>query len=676
MQPHLIITKGAFDTVIACCDRVAAGTGHSRSTPCGGRRCGSIARPKAMRDIACLGLATKRTAAEPRYDRHDETGMVFEGFLLFFDPLKEGIEDHGPGPRGLGIAVKIVTGDNRHVAAHVAAAVGLDTSRRTDRCNSCDDDARRSALASGRARPMSSSSSIRQQKERIVRALQHRGHAVAYLGDGINDAPPCMPRMSACRSIRPSTSRARRADIVLLQRDLGVLRDGIVDGRRTFVNTLEIRLDHDLRELRQHDQHGGRDPVSCRSCRCWRSRSCSNNFLSDVPSLALSTDNVDPGRRRPRPPLGHQGNPLFMLVFGLISTAFDLATFALLLGYFQAGEALFQTTWFVVSVLTELAVVLVLRTHLPCWQAGPAVCWSFPPSRSPPWPSACRISARPPWVFGLVPLPLPLLGSGIAIVVLYVLATEIGKRWFYGRVARMRSGEPRRSCRRRIERRWRGPSPHSALAPTERTTLPNFRSRLIMNAANSAGDAEDSAVAPWSLIALTMSGLRVAWVNAVCSLLIAASGVPAGATSPNQASSASPAKPGFLGGRDRRQDRHALFGGDRDGARPCRTAGTAGSTHRRRRRNRPGRPPDRRPRGRRRGRAHAPSARRCAPSAFRRAGDRWRRCPATRSSDRRACSWRVPPAPAASSPDCRPGTASTCGKLHISVIGLKSLTGS
>ena len=438
-EPHLIITKGAFDTVIACCDRFAAGAGTQPLDAVRRERLREYYQAKGDEGYRVLGLATKRTAAKPRYDRHDETGMVFEGFLLFFDPLKEGIETTVRELEGLGIAIKIVTGDNRHVAAHVAAAVGLDASRilTGQQLNEMHEEA---------LWHLAETTDVfveldPQQKERIVRALQHRGHAVAYLGDGINDAP-ALHAADVGVSVDQAVDVAREtADIVLLECDLGVLRDGIVDGRRTFVNTLKYV------SITTSANFGNMISMAVATLfvpflPLLAKQILLNNFLSDIPSVALSTDNVDPGAVDRARHWDIKEIQLFMLVFGLISTAFDLATFALLLGYFQAGEALFQTTWFVVSVLTELAVVLVLRTHLPCWQSRPSRLLVVSTFAIAAVAIGLPYLGSAAWVFGLVPLPLPLLGSGIAIVVLYVLATEIGKRWFYGRIARMRSGGP------------------------------------------------------------------------------------------------------------------------------------------------------------------------------------------------------------------------------------------
>ena len=436
---NLIITKGAFDTVIACCDEVAEGTGKIPLDETRREELRSYYRAKGEEGYRVLGVATKRTTAKPHYERADEAGMVFEGFLLFFDPLKEGIETTVRELERLGIAIKIVTGDNQHVAAHVAAAVGLDASRilTGKQLNEMHEEALwHLAEATDVFVELDP-----QQKERIVRALQHRGHAVAYLGDGINDAP-ALHAADVGVSVDQAVDVARQtADIVLLERDLGVLRDGIVDGRRTFVNTLKYV------SITTSANFGNMISMAVATLfvpflPLLAKQILLNNFLSSFPSVSLSTDRVDPGAVDTARRWNIREIQLFMLVFGLISSAFDFLTFALLLGVFHASEPIFQTTWFVVSLLTQLAVVLVLRTHLPAWRSRPSRLLMTATAAVAVVAIGLPYFEPAAWMFGFVPLPLTLLGGGVAIVALYILATEFGKLWFYGRAARAQKNGP------------------------------------------------------------------------------------------------------------------------------------------------------------------------------------------------------------------------------------------
>lgn len=428
---HLIITKGAFDTVITYCDQIVTANGVMPLDDTLTEKIRSYYQFKSNEGFRVLGLATKRVAIKPRYDHTDEAGMVFEGFLLFFDPVKDGVKITLGELSALGITTKIISGDNRHVAAHVGNAIGLNTSR----------------LLTGQDLNLTKDEALwhlaevteifaevdPQQKERIVHALQRRGHSVAYLGDGINDGP-ALQAADVGVSVDQAVDVAREsADVVLLQQDLGVLRDGIISGRRTFVNMLKYI------GITTSANFGNMISMALATLfvpflPMLAKQILLNNFLSDFPSVAIATDNVDP-EFIDRPQRWNLGKlQSFMIIFGLVSTLFDLLTFSVLLLLFKTSEPLFQSTWFMVSLLTELAVVLVLRTRQPCWRSKPgrllsistgvvvgiAICLTY-----------VGIIARP---FNFVPLPVDLLLTGVIIVVLYIGATEAAKQRYYAKL--------------------------------------------------------------------------------------------------------------------------------------------------------------------------------------------------------------------------------------------------
>jgi P-type Mg2+ transporter len=430
-EQHLIITKGAFETIIACCTSAAGPAGPQPLDAALEEKMRAYCSGKGAEGYRVLGLATKRTPAKPRYDHGDEAGMEFEGFLLFFDPLKEAIETTILELARTGIAVKLVTGDNRYVAAHVGEAVGLDpasllTGRQLN-------ETRDEALWNLAERTDIFAEVDPQQKERIVLALQERGHVVAFLGDGINDAA-ALHVADVGVSVAEAVDVAREtADIVLLERDLNVLRDGVIGGRRTFANTFKYIA------ITTSANFGNMISMALGTLivpflPLVAKQILLNNFLSDLPAIAISTDNVDPEMTETSQQWNIANIRSFMILFGLISTAFDLVTFAVLLVVYHAGEDLFRSEWFLVSLLTELAVVLVLRTHLPCWRSRPsrlllastilvgALALALP---------YMGVAAR---TFGFVPLPLNLLFGGLGIVALYVLATEVAKWWFYAKI--------------------------------------------------------------------------------------------------------------------------------------------------------------------------------------------------------------------------------------------------
>jgi Mg2+-importing ATPase len=417
---HLVITKGAFDNVLAICTL----------DPVLRQSCEDHYRNLGAQGFRVLALATRRATAKERYGREDESGMTLAGFLLFADPPKPGIERTIRELAALGIRIKMITGDNRYVAAHVAAAVGLDPK----------------AMLTGKELAQLKDESLwhlarrtelfvevdPQQKERVVRALQRTGHAVGYLGDGINDAP-ALHAADAGISVDGAVDVARAtADVVLLERDLDVLSRGVTDGRRIFANTLKyisITTSANFGNMISMALATPLLPFLPLAAK----QILLNNFLSDVPSIAISTDNVD-AVHTATAQRWHVGEVRrFMIVFGLVSTGFDLLTFAVLLKVFAAQEALFQTTWFVVSLLTELAVVFVLRTRGPAWRSAPSSLLLWTSVAVGLVALALPYAGPLASAFGFVPLPASLVVAAALIVAAYIAATEAAKLAFFSK---------------------------------------------------------------------------------------------------------------------------------------------------------------------------------------------------------------------------------------------------
>jgi len=425
---HLIVTKGAFSNVLDTCSSLERDGVDVRLTTELRAELDAVFKARGEAGFRVLAVATRRVAAQERYGRADELDMTFRGFLVFFDPPKPDVQRTIHDLARLGIHIKVVSGDNRHVTAHLAEAVGLDSKSMLtgEDLGKLKDE----ALWHLAPRTDLFVEIDPQQKERIVRALQRTGHSVGYLGDGINDAP-ALHAADVGISVEGAVDVAREsADIILLNRDLDVLRSGVEDGRRTFANTLKyisITTSANFGNMVSMALATPLLPFLPLAAK----QILLNNFLSDVPSIAISSDNVDPDRVSQPQRWNMKDIRRFMLVFGLVSSVFDLLTFAVLLWVFRAGEATFQTSWFLVSLLTELAVVLVLRTH------RPALCSR--PSRALLWTTLAVTVATLaiPYLgplsamFGFVPLSTPQMAAVLVIVLAYVAATEGAKAWFY-----------------------------------------------------------------------------------------------------------------------------------------------------------------------------------------------------------------------------------------------------
>jgi len=423
-----MITKGAFAEVLAICSRLRDGDQDRPLTDEDRRRIGALFQAKGESGFRVLAVAERAMADKRRMSRDDEAGLTLLGLLLFLDPPKEGVAQTIRDLTALGVVTKIISGDNRHVTAHVAAQVGLDPK----------------AMLTGDKIARISSEALRrrvektaifaeidpQQKERIIRALQQGGHAVGYMGDGINDAP-ALRLADVGISVDQAVDVAREsADIVLLRQDLDVLRRGVIDGRRTFANTLKYI------SITTSANFGNMVSMALAVpllpfLPLLPKQILLNNFLSDIPSITISTDNVDPEHLAKPQRWSINEVQRFMIVFGLISSVFDLLTFGALRWIFRTDASTFQTVWFAISLLTELVVVLVLRTRRLSWKSRPSklliattVAMTLVGLALPFTPGFDALFAfeRPSW---------QLTAFSIALVGAYALATEMTKRLFY-----------------------------------------------------------------------------------------------------------------------------------------------------------------------------------------------------------------------------------------------------
>jgi Mg2+-importing ATPase len=436
---HRIITKGAYTHVLDCCTTLLRDGSAVRLDAATRARLDAFFQTKGSEGFRVLGVAAKTCEPQEAYGRRDEQGMTFAGFLLFRDPIKADIMATLADLARLGIRIKIVTGDNRYVAAHVAEAIGLKGHALLtgERLQSLSD-----AALWHRVQWTDVFAEIDpQQKERIVHALQRAGHAVGYLGDGINDAP-ALYEADVGISVDQAVDVAREsADIILVQRDLDALRAGVEDGRRTFANTLKYI------SITTSANFGNMLSMALATLflpflPLLPKQILLNNFLSDFPSVAISTDNVDPGQIERSQRWNITEVRSFMIVFGITSTVFDLVTFVLLLRIFMVDEPTFQTGWFVVSLLTELVVVLVLRTRQPFYRSRPSMILLSATIGMALLAVALPYSGPGAEVFSFTALSPAIFAASLVIVVAYVATTEVLKVWFYRHFVRHR--RPRR----------------------------------------------------------------------------------------------------------------------------------------------------------------------------------------------------------------------------------------
>ncbi|MBS0251103.1 MAG: magnesium-translocating P-type ATPase, partial [Proteobacteria bacterium] len=370
-----------------------------------------------MRDDACIA---------------DESELTFAGFAVFLDPPKESARAALEALCGLGVAVKIITGDNERVTRHVCSALGvpIDGVINGPELAVLTDEALSARLPNTtlfcRVTPP--------QKARIIRALRRGGHVVGYLGDGINDAPS-LQAADVGLSVEEAVDVAKEAaSMILLRHDLNVLAEGVREGRRTFANIMKYVMMSTSSNFGNMFSMAGAVmilpflpmlPVQI----------LLNNLLYDTSEIAIPFDRVDAAMiAKPRPwDMTFVRN--FMLVLGPISSLFDFLTFGLLLWVFHAGEALFQTGWFVESLVTQVLVIFVMRTQARPWLSRPHPALVASSLGIVALAVAVPFTQLGTW-FGFVPLPMDVLLALAGLTAIYLVMAEQVKRWFLMRLPR------------------------------------------------------------------------------------------------------------------------------------------------------------------------------------------------------------------------------------------------
>ena len=421
----LLVTKGAFDKVLEVC---ATAEVDGRSTPLGQVRAQLERRFAQLSGdgYRVLALASRPLATDRLNGAADETGMTLRGLLAFLDPPKPGAAEAIRRLARQDVSVRLVTGDNRLAARKLAAAVGLDA----DRLLTGDDIGRLDgAELAGRVAGTVVFAEVEPlHKERIVRALRDAGQVVGFLGDGINDAA-ALHAADVGISVDTAVDVAKQsAAIVLLEKSLAVVADGVRLGRQTFANTLKyirVTTSANFGNMLSMAAAAGFLPFLPLLPR----QILLLNFLSDIPGMTIAGDAVDPEQlQRPRA-WNLRSVRNFMIVFGLLSSAFDILTFLTLRLGFGAYAALFRSGWFIESTLTELAVMLVLRTNRPFYRSRPGRALLLSSA------AIAAITIGLPYSplagpLGLVAVPAGILATLVGLTALYVIANEAAKSRF------------------------------------------------------------------------------------------------------------------------------------------------------------------------------------------------------------------------------------------------------
>ena len=378
-----------------------------------------------------LGVAT-RQFSKSTINASDEVDFILHGFLVFIDPPKEDAHEAIDQVKSLGIEPFLITGDNALAAKFIGGKVGLFSEKvmSGEELSSLTDAELDSSLE--KIRIFAEVDPL--QKERIVLALKRIGHTVGFFGDGIND---CAAIKAADVGISVSNAvpvAKSAAAVVLLEANLKVLADGVRVGRKTFLNTMKYI------QVGLSAAFGNMLSMAIASLflpflPLLPMQILLLNFLSDFPALMIAGDNADPEVLLSPRRWDLSYIRKFMLIFGLISSFFDLATFWILINIFHADEALFRSAWFIESTLTELIVMIVLRTQRPFWKSRPGRGLALSSSLL-----AVIVPALPYLWIGpklqLDGVPASLLVTFAVLIATYAAINEIVKRVVFKRLVR------------------------------------------------------------------------------------------------------------------------------------------------------------------------------------------------------------------------------------------------
>lgn len=427
---NFIVTKGAFDKVVEICDKAEMGNGNVVDIDAVRQGINDKYQEYSSGGYRTLGLAYKVLDGLTRFGRDDEAGMVFLGFIILYDPPKEKIADTISHLKHLGVSLKIITGDNRYIAANLMKQIGH---RQTGIMTGAELRETSDIALVHRAVKTSVFAEVEpNQKERIIRALKKAGFVVGYMGDGINDVS-AMHDADVSISVDSAVDVAKEAaSIVLLEKNLDVLCDGILAGRRTFANTMKYVFMATSANFGNMFSMAGAS-LFLPFLPLLPKQVLLTNLLTDLPEMAIATDNVD--REFIEKPRRWDISFIkkFMLTFGLVSSVFDYITFGALFFILRSPVAEFRTGWFVESVASAAIIVLVIRSRKVFTASKPGkslVCMTSAVVLATMALPFTPLAA----VLGLTPLPPQSLFIISAIIALYIITAELVKKVFYGLV--------------------------------------------------------------------------------------------------------------------------------------------------------------------------------------------------------------------------------------------------
>ncbi len=432
---NTLICKGAVEEVLSQCTRVEVKGEVIQVLPEHDAKRRQLADDLNGQGFRVIALAYKQMPGgsdAPVYSVKDETDLVLLGFLAFLDPPKDTAAEALKRLHGLNVDVKVLTGDNEIITACICKQVGMPVEHillgsQIEAMNDTELAAAASVTSVfARLAPA--------HKERIIHALQNKGHVLGFMGDGINDAP-ALKAADVGISVNSAVDIAKESsDIILLENSLMVLEQGVLEGRRVFGNIIKYI------KMAASSNFGNMFSVVGASAflpflPMLPIQVLTNNLLYDFSQTTIPTDQVDADWLTKPRQWGIGKILRFILFIGPISSIFDYATFFLMLYVFNCwhNPALFHTGWFVESLFTQTLIIHVIRTNkipfIQSWASWPLILTSVIIVAAGAWLTVSPLANT----LGFVPLP-PLYWLFLAGMLLcYAILTQVVKTWFIRR---------------------------------------------------------------------------------------------------------------------------------------------------------------------------------------------------------------------------------------------------
>jgi P-type Mg2+ transporter len=386
----------------------------------------------SKKGLRVISVAYKEIEKKEEYEIDDEKDLIFMGFISFLDPPKKDVKNILKRLDLLGIQIKILTGDNELVTENICNKVGFKINGKI----LCGEDLEKmDEIEFSKAIEENNvfARIIPEQKFKIVSVLKKNGHITGFLGDGVNDAP-AIKTVDVGITVEGAVDVARsNADVILLENSLDVIADGVIEGRKTFANSTKYILNTISANF------GNMSTLSISSLYfnfipLLPSQILLNNFISDVPLITISTDNVDESYLKKPKKWNIKMIKRFMIFFGIISSIFDIITMAIV-WFFVApnNPAMFRTVWFTESALSEIFVTFAIRTKEPFWKSKPSRLLLYSSIFGLVLVLFAIYSRFSTW-FEFEKLTLTTLAIIGAILLSYFMLVEIGKKIFYSKI--------------------------------------------------------------------------------------------------------------------------------------------------------------------------------------------------------------------------------------------------